>query len=155
MRGTPGTFVAGWHSFRAAVLTVRAGFGMSDAEAARSVALARQALELETADGVTAHPHVPATLHRWPWPLAPGPWPLWTVLAVAGMPTVSLVEAGRGEEFRRVLREAGPAADAVERDGKEASTPGLAALGYAMTLVVLALYAWRRKLRDVGAPASL
>ncbi|KFG10053.1 hypothetical protein IQ61_04935 [Streptomyces scabiei] len=45
MRCTPDTVMAGWHSFRGAVLTVRAGFGMSDAEAARSVVLARQALE--------------------------------------------------------------------------------------------------------------
>ncbi|MDX2546300.1 LuxR C-terminal-related transcriptional regulator [Streptomyces sp. WI04-05B] len=145
VRGTAETVMTGWHSFRGAVLTVRAGFGMSDAEAAQSVALALQALELETAGDVTAHPHVPATLggvlardgrfdeaatllldmwqqrHR-------DSWPLWTVMAVAGMLTVSLVEADRGEECDRVLREAGPTADAVERDGREASTPGLAAL---------------------------
>ncbi|WP_327188149.1 helix-turn-helix transcriptional regulator [Streptomyces sp. NBC_01334] len=145
VRGTAETVMTGWHSFRSAVLTVRAGFGMSDAEAAQSVALALQALELETVGDVTAHPHVPATLggvlardgrfdeaaallldvwqqrHR-------GSWPLWTVMAVAGMLAVSLVEAGRGEECDRVLREAGPTADAVERGGREASTPGLAAL---------------------------
>ncbi|MCX5269439.1 LuxR C-terminal-related transcriptional regulator [Streptomyces sp. NBC_00199] len=145
VRGNAETVMTGWHSFRSAVLTVRAGFGMSDAEAAQSVTLALQALELETVGDVTAHPHVPATLggvlardgrfdeaaallldvwqqrHR-------GSWPLWTVMAVAGMLTVSLVEAGRGEECDRVLREAGPTADAVEHGGREASTPGLAAL---------------------------
>ncbi|MYT03177.1 MULTISPECIES: LuxR C-terminal-related transcriptional regulator [Streptomyces] len=142
---TPDTVLPGWHSFRGAVLTVRAGFGMSDAEAAQSVALARQALELETAGGATAHPHVPATLGGvlardgrfdeaatllfdvWQQRRR-GSWPLWTVMAVAGMLAVSLVEAGRGEDCDRVLREAGPTADAVEGDGREASTPGLAAL---------------------------
>ena len=50
------------------------------------------------------------------------------VLQVAGTLTISLVEAGRGEDCDRVLREAGPLAEAVERDGREASAPGLAAL---------------------------
>jgi LuxR family transcriptional regulator, maltose regulon positive regulatory protein len=141
----PDTAMPGWHSFRAAVLTVRAGFGVSDAEAAQSVALARQALELETDGGVTAHPHIPATLgavlaregrfdeaaavqldvwqhrHR-------DSWRPWTVIAVAGTLAVSLVEAGRGEDCDRVLRDAGPIAEAAEREGREASAPGLAAL---------------------------
>lgn len=143
--GTPDTVLPGWHSFRAAVLTVRAGFGLSDGEAARSVALATQALELETDGGGPAHPHVRATLggilaregrfeeaavllldvwqdrHH-------GAWRPWTLMAAAGMLAVSLVEAGRGEACDRMLREAGPMAETLEREGREASVPGLAAL---------------------------
>jgi LuxR family maltose regulon positive regulatory protein len=142
---TPDTTLPGWHSFRGAVLTVRAGFGLPDAEAARSIVLARQALELEIGGGEPAHPHVPATLggvlardgrfeeaadvlldawqqrhHEF--------WRPWTLIALAGTLAISLVEAGRDEACDRVLREAGPMAEAVERDGREASVPGLAAL---------------------------
>ena len=46
--GTPDTVAPGWHSFCAAVLCWRAAFGVSDAESARSVALATEALDLET-----------------------------------------------------------------------------------------------------------
>jgi LuxR family maltose regulon positive regulatory protein len=146
--GTPQSAPPGWHSFRAAVLTVRAGFGLSDAEAARSVVLASQALELELEAGGgdgTPHPHAPATLggalvrdgrfeeaadlllDAWRQRHHES-WRPWTLIALAGGLATSLVEAGRGEECDRVLREAGPAAEAVERDGREASVPGLAAL---------------------------
>ncbi|MEO6089213.1 MAG: LuxR C-terminal-related transcriptional regulator [Umezawaea sp.] len=143
--GTPDTTTPGWHSFRAAVLCWRAAFGVSDTESARSVALAREALELETEGGATGHPVVrPALggmlfrdgrfdeaaillLDQWDRPER-GTWQPWIVLSVVGTLAISLVETRRGEEFDRVLREVGPLAEAVERDGREASAPGLAGL---------------------------
>ena len=141
----PGTTTPGWHSFRAAVLCWRAAFGFSDAEAARSVALAREALELETRDGAPGHPVArPALggmlardgrfdeaadllLEQWARPGRES-WQPWIALNVGGTLAICLVEAGRGDECDRVLREAGPLAEAVERDRREASAPGLAGL---------------------------
>jgi LuxR family maltose regulon positive regulatory protein len=143
--GTPDTVAPGWHSFRAAVLCWRAAFGVSDAESARSVALAQEALDLETAGGAPGHTVVrPALggmlfrdgrfdeaatllLDQWARPSRDS-WQPWIVLNVGATLAMSLVEAGRGEECDRVLREAGPLAEAVERDRREASAPGLAAL---------------------------
>lgn len=143
--GTPDTVAPGWHSFRAAVLCWRAAFGLSDAESARSVALAQQALDLETKGGAHGHPVVrPALggmlfrdgrfdeaaallLDQWARPDRDS-WQPWILLNVGGTLTVSLIETGRGDECDRVLRDAGPLAEAVERDGREASAPGLAAL---------------------------
>ena len=143
--GTPDTVAPGWHSFRAAVLCWRATFAGSDAESARSVALAQEALDLETEGGAPGHPIVRLALggalaldgrfdeaaalllDQW---VRPGrdSWPPWVVLNVGGTLAISLVEAGRGEECDRVLREVGPLAEAIERDRREPSAPGLAAL---------------------------
>ncbi len=143
--GTPDAVAPGWHSFRAAVLCWRAAYGVSDAESARSVALARQALELETEGGAPGHPVVrPALggmlaragrfdeaaallLDQWALP-GRDSWQPWIALNVGGTLAISLVEAGRGEDCDRVLREAGRLAEAVERDRREASAPGLAGL---------------------------
>lgn len=48
---TPDATLPGWNSFRAAVLCLRANFGQADVESAQSLALAREALALETAGG--------------------------------------------------------------------------------------------------------
>jgi LuxR family maltose regulon positive regulatory protein len=143
--GTPDTVAPGWPSFRAAVLCWRAAFGFSDAESARSVSLAREALDLETESGAPEHPIArPALggmlardgrfdeaaallLDQWARRDRDS-WQPWIALNVGGTLAISLVEAGRGEECDRVLREADPLAEAVERDGREASAPGLAAL---------------------------
>jgi LuxR family maltose regulon positive regulatory protein len=144
-RETPDSTVPGWHSFRAAVLSLRSNFGLTDAEAARTIDLAREALELETAGGRPGHPNVrpalgaalaragrfdeAATLLLELWPRRhQDSWPPWLELMVAGTAAVSLVEAGRGDECDRVLREAGPLAAAVEREGRQASVPGVAAV---------------------------
>jgi LuxR family maltose regulon positive regulatory protein len=142
---TPGAMAPGWHSFRAAVLCWRAAYGLSDAEAERSVALAREALELETEGGAAGHPVArPALggmlardgrfgeaatllLAQWSRP-GRGSWQPWIALNVVGTLAICLVEAGRGEECDRVLRDAEPLAEAVERDRREASAPGLAGL---------------------------
>ncbi|MDX2546303.1 LuxR C-terminal-related transcriptional regulator [Streptomyces sp. WI04-05B] len=144
--GTSATVVPGWHDFRSAVLCVRAGFGMSDAESARSVGMVRHALGREIEGGGVGHPTVRAALGAmlardgcfdeaatllldlWSSPRDREAWPPSLVVQGAGTLMISLVEAGRGEECDRVMREAGPLADAVERDGREASTPGLAPL---------------------------
>jgi LuxR family maltose regulon positive regulatory protein len=143
--GTADTVAPGWHSFRAAVLCWRAAFGLSDAESARSVALAQKAVDLETEGGAPGHPIArPALggmlardgrfdeaaallLDQWAGRDRDS-WQPWIGLNVGGTLAISLVEAGRGEECDRVLREAGPLAEAVERDRREASAPGLAAL---------------------------
>jgi LuxR family maltose regulon positive regulatory protein len=143
--GTPDTVVAGWHSFRAAVLCWRAAFGVSDAESARSVALATEALDLETQGGAPGHPVArpalggmlaragrfdeAATLLFDQW-ARPGrdSWQPWILLNVGGTLAMCLIEVGRGHDCDRVLREARPVTEAIERDGREASAPGLAAL---------------------------
>ncbi|MFJ1733030.1 LuxR C-terminal-related transcriptional regulator [Streptomyces sp. NPDC088254] len=140
------TAVPGWHSFRSAVLCVRAGFGMPDAQAALSVAMVQQALDEETEAGTAGHPTTRAALGAmlardgrfdeaatllldlWSSPTHRKAWPPSLMLQGAGTLTISLAEAGRGEDCDRVLREARPLADAVERDGRETSTPGLAPL---------------------------
>jgi len=138
--------VPGWHRFRSAVLCLRAGFGMSDAESAQSVALTRQALDLEIEEGGAGHPTVRAAhgamlardgrfdeaaallLDLWASPRDRAAWPPSLVLQGAGTLTLTLVETARGDDCDRVLREAGPLAEAVERQGREASEPGLAPL---------------------------
>jgi LuxR family transcriptional regulator, maltose regulon positive regulatory protein len=143
--GTADTTIPGWRSPRAAVLSLRSNFGMTDAEAARTIDLAREALELETAGGVPGHPNVrpalgaalardgrfdeAATLLLDLWrERQVDSWPSWLVLMVAGTLAVCLVEAGRGDECDQVIRAAAPLAATVEREGRQASTPGLAAL---------------------------
>jgi LuxR family maltose regulon positive regulatory protein len=119
---------------------------MPDSESARSVALAQQALALETDRGGHGHPTVRAALgamlardgrfdqaadvllELW---LSPGDrdsWPRSLMLQGAGTLAIVLVEAGHGEECDRVLREAVSLAAAVEGNGREASEPGLAPL---------------------------
>jgi LuxR family maltose regulon positive regulatory protein len=144
-RATPDAAVPGWHSFRAAVLSLRSNFGLTDADAARTVDLAREALALETAGGRPGHPNVrpalgaalardgrfdeAATLLAELWPRRhQDSWPPWLELMVAGTMAVSLVEADRGDECDRVLREVAPLAATVEREGRQASVPGLAAV---------------------------
>ncbi|MCX5269434.1 LuxR C-terminal-related transcriptional regulator [Streptomyces sp. NBC_00199] len=144
--GTSAAVVPGWHNFRSAMLCVRAGYGMSDAEAARSVVIVQQALREETEGGGAGDPTVRAALGAvlgrdgrfdeaaallldlWSSPRDRRAWPPSLVLQAAGTLMISLVEAGRGEECDRVMREAGPLADAVERIGREASMPGVASL---------------------------
>jgi LuxR family transcriptional regulator, maltose regulon positive regulatory protein len=143
--GTPDAVAPGWHSFRAAVLCWRAAFGVSDAESARSVALAKEALDLETEDGAPGHPVVrPALggmlardgrfeeaaallLDQWVRPDRDS-WQPWVLLNVGGTLAMCLIEVDRGHDCDRVLREADPVAGAIERDGRAASAPGLAAL---------------------------
>ncbi|MEH0516689.1 LuxR C-terminal-related transcriptional regulator [Streptomyces sp. B21-079] len=143
---TSAAVVPGWHNFRSAVLCVRAGYGMSDAEAARSVVMVQQALHEETEGGGAGDPTVRAALGAvlgrdgrfdeaaallldlWSSPRNRRAWPPSLVLQAAGVLMISLVEAGRGDECDRVMREAGPLADAVERIGREASMPGVASL---------------------------
>jgi LuxR family maltose regulon positive regulatory protein len=55
-------------------------------------------------------------------------WPPWTVIAVAGMLAISLVETGHLEECDRILRDVEPVAESLERDGRQPSAPGLAAV---------------------------
>lgn len=161
--GSADTAVPGWGSLRAAVLSLRSNFGITDAEAARSIDLAREALALETAGGRTGHPNVrPALgaalardgrfdeaatllLDLWRERHAES-WPPWLVLMVAGTLAVCLVETDRGDECDRVLREVAPLAAAVEREGRQASTPGLAALRLAEG---------RRRYRDGDAAAAV
>jgi LuxR family transcriptional regulator, maltose regulon positive regulatory protein len=143
--GTADTVVPGWRSLRAAVLTLRSNFGITDDEASRTIDLAREALALETADGAPGHPNVrpalgaalardgrfdeAATFLLGVWrERHADSWPPWLVLMGAGTLAVCLVEAGRGDECDRVLREAAPLAAVVERERREASTPGIAAL---------------------------
>jgi LuxR family transcriptional regulator, maltose regulon positive regulatory protein len=141
---TAGAVVPGWHSFRAAVLSLRANFGFSDADSTPALALAREALALETAGGVPGHPTArqalatalardgrfeeAASLLIELWPRRRDAWPPWLVLQVAGSLSISLMEAGRGDECDRMLREVGPLAATVERTGGQARTPGLGAL---------------------------
>lgn len=142
---TADTAVPGWHSFRAAVLSMRSNFGMTDAEAVGTIELAREAVELETADGAEGHPTVRPMLGtalardgRFAdaadylldlWDRRPGgPWPSWLQLVVAGTGSVCLIESGRLADCDRVLRAAAPLAAAVVADGAEASNPGLPAL---------------------------
>jgi LuxR family maltose regulon positive regulatory protein len=143
--GSADTTIPGWGSLRAAVLSLRSNFGMPDSEAARTIDLAREALALETADGRPGHPNVrPALgaalardghfaeaatllLDLWHERHADA-WAPWLVLMVAGTLSVCLVEAGRPDECDRVIREVAPLAAAVEREGRQASTPGIAAL---------------------------
>jgi len=138
--------VPGWDRFRSAVLCLRAGFGMSDDESAWSVTLTRQALDLDIADGGAGHPTVRAAhgamlardgrfdeaaallLELWSSPSDRAAWPPSLALQGAGTLALSLVETDRGDDCDRVLRQAGPLAEAVERDGREASEPGLAPL---------------------------
>ena len=145
-RGVPEIAVPGWPSLRSAVLCVRAGFGMSDAESAQSVAIVRQALDPQTGDSSEGHPTVLAALGAmlardgrfdeaadlvldlWSTPRHRKAWPPSLVLQGAGTLALSLVETDRGEECDRVVREAVALAEAVERDGREASEPGLAPL---------------------------
>ncbi|MFJ3894820.1 LuxR C-terminal-related transcriptional regulator [Streptomyces sp. NPDC090083] len=145
-RGTSSAVVPGWHTFRSAVLCVRAGYGMPDSEAARSVVMVRQALREETEEGGAGDPTVRAALgavlgrdgrfdeaadlllELWSSPSDRRAWPPSLVLQAAGTLMISLVESGRGDECDRVVREAGPLADAVERIGREASMPGVASL---------------------------
>jgi LuxR family maltose regulon positive regulatory protein len=135
--------VAGWHSFRAAALCLRATFGLSDADAGRSARVAAEAIALETGAGAKGHPSVrPALgaalgrdgrfaeasellLGLWPERES---WPSWIVLQVSGTLAFMLADLGRDQECDRILREVAPLAAAVERDRREASTPGLAAL---------------------------
>jgi LuxR family maltose regulon positive regulatory protein len=139
----PDTALAGWHSFRGAALCMRATFGVADADIGQAVELARQAVELETAGG-GGHPTVHlalgaalvrdgrfaegvAILHDM-WRRERMSWPAWIQLQIAGTLTVGLVELDRGRECDQVLRDAAPAAGAVEREHREAATPGLATM---------------------------
>ena len=138
---TAETTLPGWRNARAAILSLRATFALSDAESARSVDMAREALALETADG---HPNVHTALgsaltrhgrfeeglailaDRWQRDRAR--WRLWELMRVAGSLAITLAECGRGRECDRILREVGPRADAFERDGQAATILGLASL---------------------------
>jgi len=127
------TVMPGWHSARAAVLCLRATFGLADADSARAVELAQEAVDLETEPGARPHPTVrpalaaalvrdgrfaegaAALLELWPR-RGPEAWPPWIVLQVGGSLALSLVELGRGPEFDRVAREIAPVADLVQQE---------------------------------------
>ena len=136
--------IEGWHSFRAAALRLRATFGLPEADSARSVELARRAVELETADGVAGHPTVHTALGsaltrdgRFDegiaillriWHSDRTNWRPWDVLQVAGSLAISLAESGRGADCDRVLQDVAALATSVERDGRAAAIPGLSSL---------------------------
>ncbi|GIJ49632.1 helix-turn-helix transcriptional regulator [Virgisporangium aliadipatigenens] len=141
---TADTTMPGWHSFRAAVLSLRAYFGLTEADSARSLALAREAFALETAGGRPGHPNVRQTLAttlardgRFAdaaelflelWPRRRDSWPPWLVIQVAGSMSISLMEAGRSDECDRMLRAVAPLAAGFDQDRRLARTPGLGAL---------------------------
>ena len=140
---SPGMSILGWHSMEAAELCNRCAFALPDRESAQAVELARRAVELETEDG-DGHPTVVLALGTAlvrDGQLAEGleiltdmwqddrqTWPTWLLMQVAGVLSLGLVEAERGEECDRVLREIAPLADAVEQGRREAATPGFAAV---------------------------
>jgi len=141
----PDTAIAGWNSFRAALLSVRATFGLSDLDAARSVELATEAIALETAGGSRGHPSVRpalgAALGRdgrfsdasdllmslWT-SRERDSWPFWIVLQVGGTLAFMLNHLGRDAECDLVLREVAPIAAEIEEGRREASAPGLAGM---------------------------
>jgi len=144
-RASPDAVAPGWHSFEAAVLSLRANFGVVDADSGRAVALAQRGYELETQGGREGHPvaswGLGASLARdgrfddsaavlldlWRG-AAKESWPPWLLLSVAGTLVITLVEAGRGDDCDAVLRQSEPLAKAAELRAGRGITPGLSAL---------------------------
>jgi LuxR family maltose regulon positive regulatory protein len=141
-----GTAVApGWHSFEAAVLCLRANFGLTEADSQRAVVLARRSFDLETEDGRAGHPvarwglgaslvrdgqfQEAASLLLELWDHGrDGPWPLPLVLSVAGTLVFSLLEAGLYQDCDRVLQEVAPLAAGAEHPTGRVMTPGVSAV---------------------------
>jgi ATP/maltotriose-dependent transcriptional regulator MalT len=135
----------GWHSFEAAVLCLRANFGLTEADSQRALVLARRSFDLETEDGRAGHPvarwglgaslvregqfeeaasvlldlWVHGREDRWPLPL---------VLSVAGTLVFSLLEAGLEQDCDGVLQEVAPLAAGAEQPTGRGMTPGVSAV---------------------------
>ncbi len=137
----PGESLMDWHSMEAAELCNRCAFALPDRESARAVELARRAVALELEDG-TGNPHVVVALGTAlvrdgqldegnamlleEWNRDQAGWPIWLRMQVAGVLSLGLVEADRGEEADRVLRDIARLAANVEENQQEASWPGFA-----------------------------
>ncbi len=135
----------GWHSFEAAVLCLRANFGLTEADSQRAVVLARRSFDLETEDGRAGHPvarwglgaslvrdgqfEEAASLLLELWVNGrDDPWPLPLVLSVAGTLVFSLLEAGLDQDCDRVLQEVAPLAAEDEQPTGRGMTPGVSAV---------------------------
>ena len=139
----PGSIVPDWHSMEAAELCTRCEFAVPDGDSALAVDLARRAVELETEDG-GGNPTVVLALGSAlvrdgqvdegvdilldMWHRDRDTWETWLLMQVAGVLSIGLVEAERGAECDEVLRDAAPIAEAIEREGREAATPGFSTL---------------------------
>ena len=125
---TEDTVFAGWRSARAAAQASRALFHVPDSAADESVALAREAVDLEGPDGnPIALIGLGTTLVRagrfddaapilrdlWARRDDAG-WPRTITLQVSGVVGLCLLELGRTDELDRLLEEATPLVDAAE-----------------------------------------
>ncbi|GLZ45277.1 helix-turn-helix transcriptional regulator [Actinomycetospora sp. NBRC 106375] len=131
-RITPADVVAGWRDGRAAALMCRAMIATSDAEPGRAVELAEEAVRRETAGGETASPPalaalgsayardarfadaVPLLREAWRTRNA-GAWTRDLSLQLGGVLGLALGDTDQDEELERLVQQAGPLADAVER----------------------------------------
>jgi LuxR family maltose regulon positive regulatory protein len=143
-RTGPHTVIDGWHDARAATLMMRALIGVSESASQHAVDLTREAVALEAAGGgepLTARMALGNALTRdgqfveaaeilaasWRERDRAG-WSSSVVLLTAGSLALSLLQLGRTAELDRLLREAGPLADDVERGWREAAAPVVALL---------------------------
>lgn len=139
-RVAPDTMIRGWRSARAAAAVMRATIGTPDSDPARSVALSELAVELETEAGNPGHRTALAALGsalvrdgrfdeaasilNGSWQQRDrGDWSVGVSLQLAGRLGLSLLELGRSEDVDRLLRDAGPLADEVEREWGAAAAP--------------------------------
>ena len=138
---TPETTIPGWRSPRAAVLSLRATFGLPDADSAGSVEMAREALDLETPEGnPRVHTSLASALTRHGrldegiailqdrWQRDRSRWAPWVQVQIAGSLAISLVESDRGPECDRILHEIKPKGrrHRTRRAGGHDPRPGLA-----------------------------
>jgi LuxR family maltose regulon positive regulatory protein len=138
-----GRAVLGWRDARAAVLTLRA-LSTSETNPERALGLMEQAVALESeASGASpaslaalasAHARsgdyataAPLLMESWRQHEHTG-WPVGLSLQIAGLLGLSLLALDQADEVERLLRQAVPFADALERDWGAASVPLLAAL---------------------------
>ncbi|WP_344113944.1 LuxR C-terminal-related transcriptional regulator [Kribbella alba] len=140
----PGHAVLGWHDPRAAILTMRA-LSIAEAEPDVAVRLAERAVALEDVAGAGPSPAsraalasayarsgrfaaaAPMLLDSWRQRESAG-WSVGLTLQIGGLLGLTLLALERGDDLERLMRQALPLADAVERDWGAAAIPLLAAL---------------------------